>query len=315
VLRLYDVSSGQVAGIRPAHPRELRVLAITGEVPAEPDPGQLRAWLLPDLIRRCAERRSLVPTICEITGATSPEAVAPAGHAAARAALNIHPPARIAPATEPAERTAEFVAPGRASGRASGRAGGPPPFDIGTGEPGWFAGRAFARLLAAPTGTVTAGTHQQSAGGHRKTAGGHQETAAAHREAGPGSAPPALPDMAARGLDALALRLVFLGRRYRDDLALTWDTLHAAGKTLQRWRESVAQWALSPSAPIFPRYADAVTAAFEDDLDTPAALRELDALAADREVPPGAKFETFAALDRLFGLDLARDIGKVSAPR
>ena len=280
------------------------MLAITAEVPAEPDPGQLRAWLLPDLIRRCAERRSLVPTICEITGATSPEAVAPAGHAAARAALNIHPPARIAPATEPAERTAEFVA----LGRASGRAGGPPPFDIGTGEPGWFASRTFARHLAAPTGTVTAGPHQQTAGGHR-------ETAAARGEAGPGSAPPALPDMAARGLDALALRMVFLGRRYRHDLALTWDTLHAAGKTLQRWRESVAEWALSPSAPISPRYADAVTAAFEDDLDTPAALRELDVLAADREVPPGAKFETFVALDRLFGLDLARDIGKVSAPR
>jgi len=287
VLRLYDVSSGRMEAIRPAHPGELRVLAVTAEVQGEPDAGQLRAWLLPDLIRRCAERRSLVPTICEITG---PGTVA--DHTAERAALNIHPPARIAPASEPAGRTAEFVSPGRASGRT----GGPPPFDIGAGEPGWFAGRDFARHLAAPTGTVMIGTGPAGTGTS-------------------GSAPLTLPDVAGRRLDALALRLVFLGQRYHDDLALTWDALHAAGVTLQRWRESVAEWALFPSAAISAPYADAVTAAFEDDLDTRAALRELDALAADGDVPPGAKFETFAALDRLFGLDLARDIGKASAAR
>ncbi len=61
------------------------------------------------------------------------------------------------------------------------------------------------------------------------------------------------------------------------------------------------------------RYAGAAVAAFEDDLDTPAALRELRALERDPEVPPGAKFETFAHLDQLFGLDLARDIGKPAA--
>ena len=303
MLRLYDVSSGRMAAIRPAHPRELRVLAVTTGVQGEPDPGQLRAWLLPDLIRRCAERRSLIPTICEITGLVSDGtpvdpsvAAAVPDHAEARAALNIHPPARIAPASEPAERTAEFVAPGRPSGRA----GGPPLFDIGTGEPGWFAGREFVRHLAAPSGAVRPGTVPGTTGSH---------------ERGGVSAPLTLPDVAGRGLDLLAVRLVFLGQRYRDDLDLTWDALHAAGKTLQHWRESVAQWALSPSAPISARYAETVTAAFEDDLDTSAALRELDALEADGDVPPGAKFETFAALDRLFGLDLARDIGRFSIPR
>jgi hypothetical protein len=34
------------------------------------------------------------------------------------------------------------------------------------------------------------------------------------------------------------------------------------------------------------------------------------ALADDTEVPDGVKFETFAAADRLFGLDLARDVGQ-----
>ena len=301
MLSLYDATSGQVTGIRPAHPGELRVLVITAAVAGEPDAGQLRAWLLPDLIRRCAERRSLVPTICEITGAAAPApatnaeapATAPepateaaAEHAAARAALNIHPPARIAPASEPVERTAGFVTPGRP--------GAAPPFDIGTGAPGWFTGRAawpggpaLARHLAAPAGAAWAD----------------------------GGAPRNLPGVAGRGLDPLALRLVLLGTPYRDDLTLNWGVLEAAGKTLQHWRESVAEWALSPSAAMSARYADAVTAAFENDLDTPAALHELDTLAADRDVPPGAKFETFAALDRLFGLDLARDIGSVSVPR
>ncbi len=299
MLSLYDATSGQVTGIRQAHRGELRVLAITAPVTGEPDAGQLRAWLLPDLIRRCAERRRLVPTICEITGAAPPVPVprapatgaaaddgAGAGHAAARAALNIHPPARIAPASEPVERTADFPGPRRP--------GGTPPFDIGTGAPDWFTGRtawpggpALAWLLAAP------------AGGARADA----------------DTPRDLPGLAGRGLDPLALRLVLLGTPYRDGLNLNWGVLEAAGKTLQHWRESVAEWALSPSAAMSARYADAVTAAFENDLDTPAAVRELDALTADRDVPPGAKFETFAALDRLFGLDLARDIGTVSAPR
>ena len=310
MLSLYDATSGQVTGIRPAHRGELRVLAITAAVAGEPEAGQLRAWLLPDLIRRCAERRSLVPTICEITGAAAPateaeapatppepataappatEAEATAEHAAARAVLNIHPPARIAPASEPVERTAGFVAPGR-----PGRPCAAPPFDIGSGAPGWFTGRtawpggpALARHLTAPAGAARAD----------------------------GSAPRNLPDVAGRGLDPLALRLVLLGTPYRDDLNLNWGVLEAAGKTLQHWRESVAEWALSPSVAMSARYADAVTAAFENDLDTPAALHELDAVAADRDVPPGAKFETFAALDRLFGLDLARDIGSVTVPR
>ena len=164
------------------------MLAVTAEVQGEPDPGQLRAWLLPDLIRRCAERRSLVPTICEITGMVShgtpvdPSVAATVpDHAEARAALNIHPPARIAPASEPAERTAEFVAPGRPSGGT----GGPPPFDIGTGETGWFAGREFVRHLAAPNGAVVVGTLERTAGTLR--AGRRARAAHSAGCGGPGS--------------------------------------------------------------------------------------------------------------------------------
>lgn len=122
-----------------------------------------------------------------------------------------------------------------------------------------------------------------------------------------------LRDLAGRGMDPLALRLAFLEHRYRQQMNLTWDTLEAADKTLRRWRERVAGWANSPSVAMPARYTDAAVAAYEDDLDTPAALRELRAVERDQGVPPGAKFEAFAFLDSLFGLDLARDVGKPAA--
>jgi len=124
-----------------------------------------------------------------------------------------------------------------------------------------------------------------------------------------------LADLAARELDPLALRLAFLDHRYRQQLNLTWAALHAADRTLRRWRERVAEWARSPSKPMCAGYVGDFTAAFDDDLDTPAALRVLRSLEKDSEIPPGAKFETFAYADHLLGLDLARDIGREPAPR
>ena len=124
-----------------------------------------------------------------------------------------------------------------------------------------------------------------------------------------------LADLTARGLDPLALRLVFLDHRYRQQLNLTWAVLDAADRTLRRWRERVAEWARSPSRPMCAGYVGDFNAAFDDDLDTPAALRVLRPLEKDGEIPPGAKFETFAYADQMLGLDLARDIGREPAPR
>jgi len=123
----------------------------------------------------------------------------------------------------------------------------------------------------------------------------------------PGALPAGLTD---RGLDPLALRLVFLREDYRDPVTLRWDTLGAADQALRGWREQAAGWANSPSKPMSARYVGDVNAAFDDDLGTPAALRTLQALADDAEIPPGSKFEAFAYLDLLLGLDLARDVGR-----
>lgn len=125
----------------------------------------------------------------------------------------------------------------------------------------------------------------------------------------------ALADLTASGVDPLALRLVFLEHGYRQQFDLTLSSVEAAGKTLRGWREQVATWACEPSAPVSRPTVAAVTATFEDDLDTPAALRELRGFAQDPGIAPGAKFETFAHLDQLLGLDLAREVGQTGAGR
>lgn len=123
-----------------------------------------------------------------------------------------------------------------------------------------------------------------------------------------------LTDLAERGLDPLAARLALLDHRYRQQLNLTWETLAAANGTLRRWRELVADWADQPSRPIDADSWSAITGALDEDLDTPAALRALRELAADPQKSAGAKFETFAAADRVLGLDLVSLVGKPRAP-
>jgi cysteinyl-tRNA synthetase len=117
-------------------------------------------------------------------------------------------------------------------------------------------------------------------------------------------------DVTERRLDPLSLRLFFLTGRYRQQMNLTWDALAAADKRLTRWRGRVAEWAEAPSEARAADYAQRISLAFDDDLDTPTALVALGELDKDEGVAPGAKFETFAWADRLFGLDLARDVGR-----
>ena len=119
-----------------------------------------------------------------------------------------------------------------------------------------------------------------------------------------------LQDVIDRGIDPLALRLCFLEHHYRQQMNLTWDTVQAAASMLDRWRRSVADWAEEPSGPMDAASVDAVAAAFDDDLDTARAIQVLRRLERDESVPAGSRFETFAHLDRLLGLDLVRDVGR-----
>ena len=117
-------------------------------------------------------------------------------------------------------------------------------------------------------------------------------------------------DVAARGHDPLAIRMFYLTGRYRQQMNLTWDALAGADRRLARWRAKVAEWAEAPSTAMCADYVERLTAAFDDDLDTPSALVALSELEKDQGIPAGSKFETFAWVDRILGLDLARDVGK-----
>jgi cysteinyl-tRNA synthetase len=123
-----------------------------------------------------------------------------------------------------------------------------------------------------------------------------------------GEVRPEAPDDA--GFDPLALRLALLEHHYREPAILSREVLEAADQKLRHWRELVADWARSPSKPMCARYTGDILGAFDDDLGTPAAVLSLAALAAAPELPAGSKFESFASYDQLFGLDLARDVGR-----
>jgi cysteinyl-tRNA synthetase len=337
--------------------------------------GELRSLLLPDLIRRVAERQRLRVITCQPSTdpaaragtATQPgravdEDTVVAALRADGAALNFRPP-DVAPRLDASG--AEIIAligklietkDARASGgtvtfdastgpgpglregwplwvpAAAGTVSGPGPAGPGPAGPlpawpsPWGPGRPGPDVACSALSLAHLGEVIDIHTGGRDLASPHHEHVRAQSGAATGhevtrhwahSAPVAFGDdagrlssLAGRGLDPLALRLALLGHRYRAELELTWDGLASAGAELARWRGQVADWARSPSRPISAGYNREVTAAFDDDLDTPAALRALRRLADDPAVPPGSKFETFADADRLLGLDLAQDVGR-----
>ncbi|MBW8481433.1 hypothetical protein [Actinomadura parmotrematis] len=116
--------------------------------------------------------------------------------------------------------------------------------------------------------------------------------------------------MANASLDPLGVRLALLEVPYGTPFTLTSAGLIAAVERLERLRGSVAEWATQPGRPLDRGYVDEAEAAFADDLDTPGVLAVLDRLAADPEVPPGAKLETVVHVDLLLGLDLVAAIGR-----
>jgi len=109
--------------------------------------------------------------------------------------------------------------------------------------------------------------------------------------------------------DPAVLRLELLSRRYADPVVLRAGAGAGAEEALRRWRARMSDWARSPSRPIPPQIRQRAEANFADDLDTPSVLQLLGEIEADENLPNGAKFETFAYLDRVLALELAREIG------
>lgn len=294
---LYDHAAGRVT---PVVPGRRGLLSTWTAGPAE-GPAQavhLRAYLVADLIRRLAERHQLVVT------AWQSDPGAAAGHLGTDlAALNIHPAQTVDDPPGPVDLVITRRGPEPAAG------------PVVSGAPARWVYTApvlradgGAAVTAGAAGTDTPATDTPATGTDTPATGTEApagETGAPLSETGPVTAVPG-----GRGLDPLALRLAFLQQHYREPAVPGWDTLAAADQQLRRWREQVAGWARSPSKPMGQQYTGDIAAALDGDLDVPAALGWLAKLAADHEVPPGAKFETFAYQDQVLGLDLARDIGR-----
>jgi cysteinyl-tRNA synthetase len=413
MLRVYDTRSRQVEGLGSAHRGELRMYACGPTVYRYAHVGNLRTYLLSDLIRRGAERRGQQVTLCQnitdVGHLTDDSQSDAAGEdkmlAQARAegrtaleiarhyeqafladldALNVGPADHRPRASESIELMTGLIAKLIEKGHAYA-ANGSVYFDArsfpgygelsanrltdlqpgsrtgGSVEPGkrfhadwalWKGTTDRTELTwQAPWGTGFPGWHTEcsamsleylgehidvhtggidlrfphheneraqsnSATGHdvvRQWVHGEHLLFEGRKMAKSTGNVVLLSDLTTRGLDPLALRLAFLEHRYRQQMNLTWDTLEAADRTVRRWRQRVAAWAEAPSAAMPPQYAATITEAFEDDLDTPAAVRALRQLERDEAVAPGRKFETFVHADRLLGLDLARDIGKPPA--
>ena len=273
MFRIYDTRTGQVEEIGLEPGSVLRVYA-RGPGPGRPAHfGELRSLLVADLIQRNAEHRhGLTVVACLVVpGAGNDEP--PAGDATA---LNIRPAQRTMPAPEPAGPGIGAVSPVEI---------------ILEARLGPAAGQATVRRTVG-VGPVT-------------FAGRDADGRAPHEEP-----VESLSALAERGLDPLAVRLALMSRHHGEQADLTWDVLADADQTLRRWRELVAEWAESPSRPMCAEVTAQVAAAFDGDLDTPAALRALRGLEQDPQIPPGSKFESFLHADQLLALDLPGEIGR-----
>jgi cysteinyl-tRNA synthetase len=115
-------------------------------------------------------------------------------------------------------------------------------------------------------------------------------------------------DVAARGIDPLAIRFCFMENRYRSQMDLSWNSIQAAHLVLERWRKAYQGWLKSPinQSERVNRLVAEIASAFNNDLDTPRAMISLRGIERG-DLQDGEKRALFEALDELFGLDLLKE--------
>ena len=110
-------------------------------------------------------------------------------------------------------------------------------------------------------------------------------------------------DVLAKGLDPLAIRLSLLEHRYRSQMDLTWNSISASHKNLNRIREKMQEWSKS-SGNVDKNYLAQFESALNEDLDTNKVLQLLRTLEKDESVSNGDKYQTVLKFDEVLGLDL-----------
>ncbi|MFE2931149.1 hypothetical protein [Streptomyces sp. NPDC059278] len=282
MLRIADTRTGHLVEIPAAPRRLLRSCVHLPALGAGTDDGtgigplHLRVPLIGDVLARTAELNGLQV----VTVLTTPELTPDRARALDRvmAVLGIHPPTVIGPH------------------RPEAALGGPADVHVTAGDtdPGDLAGGARIEV-----GRVDTTVPEQDAAGPADGTPAAADTPVPVDAAGPADGAP----------DPLAVRLLLLGSRYGTPVTVTGAALAGAGRTLRDWRRSVADWAREPSRPVPADLLRRSHTALAEDLDVAAVLALLAEVAGRSDVPAGAKFETFAHLDRVLGLDLARDVG------
>ncbi|MFJ7494587.1 hypothetical protein ACIQZB_25960 [Streptomyces sp. NPDC097727] len=269
MLRIADTRTGHLAEIPAAPRRLLRSCVHLPAIGTGAGPMYLRVPLVGDVLARTAELNGLQV----VTVLTTPELTPDQARALERvmAVLGIHPPVVVA---------------GHHSDRALGG-----PADVHVVAQGADTDDAMGgvRIDVAQAGTAPLDEGVLAAG-HLLS--------------------PYPPDvLVPEAADPLAVRLLLLGRPYGTPVTVTGEALAGARRTLRQWRQQVADWAQEPSRPIPADLLRQSHAALVDDLGVDAVLDLLADVAGRSDVPAGAKFETFAHLDRVLGLDLVRDVG------
>ncbi|WP_256725485.1 hypothetical protein [Streptomyces sp. IMTB 2501] len=318
MLRILDARTGQPVPAAPARRGLTRIEARASGL----DPTALRVLLTADLLVRALELGGTpVWTIltaphrhAELRAAATTLSIRPFedGHDLASGlgeAQAIHvtaegtdvpgggPVVRVAPV----EWTGE-LSEGRGAGWSSagdvdtspGAAGSPG----GTAEPG-VPGQAEPASESAPGRASESAPGRTSEPAFRPVPGRTSEPAA-H---------PALPALLA---DPAALRLALLAVPRGAPVRLDAAALEEAAGWLAGRRRDVAGWARQPSRPVPDEVRARLRSAWEDDLDLPAVLEVLRAVASAPGLSDGARFETYVYADRLLALDLARDLGSLA---
>ncbi|HEY4898380.1 MAG TPA: cysteine--tRNA ligase, partial [Candidatus Nanopelagicaceae bacterium] len=93
-----------------------------------------------------------------------------------------------------------------------------------------------------------------------------------------------LQDLIDRGIDPLALRLVFLENKYRSQMDLTWNQISAADSTIKRWRHKYQEWStaeLHNDLDVVNELCEEIFGFLRNDLDSPRALIKLRAIERD----------------------------------
>ena len=117
-----------------------------------------------------------------------------------------------------------------------------------------------------------------------------------------------LDDIVARGINPLAVRLLFMQTSYRKPLNFTWESLERADALLQKIQRFVSHASSTSAAEgiVIHQYAEKFGDALCDDLNTAKALAVLAEILSDAAALPADLYATLLHIDTVLGLELAR---------